>query len=204
VEVRVDNPAKRVDLAIDTSKKRYNPGEKVSGSVIARDGNGNPVKSEISLAVVDESVWSLSRVSLAESYETFYRPRNLQVHTSQSLTKSMDRINANISLGSKGGSGGGCFTGDSLITMSDGSLKQFSEVAPGDNILTKENENSNNKVKARVSKVFIHDVDGYLVLNNNLKVTGVHIVYSDKGWVRADELEVGSKLLGENNKWVKV
>jgi uncharacterized protein YfaS (alpha-2-macroglobulin family) len=92
VEVRVDNPAKRVDLAIDTAKERYNPGEKLSGSVIAKDGNGNPVKSEISLAVVDESVWSLSRVSLAESYETFYRPRNLQVYTSQSLTKSMDRI----------------------------------------------------------------------------------------------------------------
>lgn len=203
-EVRVDNPKQRVDLTFRPDKERYSPGETMKVSLETRDGNGTPVQTEVAAALVDQAVWSLARAELANIYETFYRPRNLLVLTSQVLTKLMDRINANVDLGSKGGSGGGCFTGETLILMSDGGYKPINQVAAGDNVLTRESENSSPLVPTRVNKVLVHDVDGYLVINQKLQVTGVHLVFSQQGWIAAHNLKVGDRLLNAHGTWITI
>ncbi len=116
VEVRVKNPKKQLKVELKTNKEKYSPAEEVKIEVSTKDGNGIPVAAEIAVTLVDEAVWSLARVSLADIYQTFYRPINLQVITANDLTVSMDRLNANINLGSKGGSGGGG-GGDGLETL---------------------------------------------------------------------------------------
>lgn len=107
VEIRVKNPTKQLDIDIKPNKDRYSPGEEMKLSINTKDQTGKNVQSEVALALVDESVWSLARVNLADIYQTFYQSRNLSVLTANALTVSMDRLNANVNLGSKGGSGGG-------------------------------------------------------------------------------------------------
>jgi len=203
-EIKVNNPKTKVDISVNTDKARYNPGDKLKVNLETRDGSGTPVQTEIAVALVDKAVWDLASTKLADIYKTFYQPRNLEVWTSNLLTISMDRINANINLGSKGGSGGGCFTGGTTILMADGSSKPIAEVAAGDEVLTRESKDSAKLVSAKVEKVMIHDVDGYLVINGDLEVTGVHRVYTNKGWLTADKLKKGHKLLDKDNNWVKV
>ncbi|OGM22192.1 hypothetical protein A2863_02205 [Candidatus Woesebacteria bacterium RIFCSPHIGHO2_01_FULL_38_9b] len=106
-EIRVDNPKTKVSVDITTNKERFSPGEEMNVTLGTKDATGANVKTEVAIALVDEAVWSLARVQLADIHETFYRPRNLSILTANDLTISMDRINANINLGAKGGSGGG-------------------------------------------------------------------------------------------------
>jgi len=107
VEIKVRNPSKQLIVELEPDKKRYSPGEKMKVDIVTKDANGKAVQSEVAIALVDEAVWSLARIDLADIYQTFYQPRNLLVLTHNNITISMDRINANVNLGSKGGSGGG-------------------------------------------------------------------------------------------------
>lgn len=106
-EIRVNNPKNKVSISLKSNKDKYVPGEEAKVEIETKDGRGVAIQTELMVALVDEAVWSLARAKLADVYETFYRPRNLNVLTSNDLTKSMDRLNANVNLGSKGGSGGG-------------------------------------------------------------------------------------------------
>lgn len=204
LELRVSNKRNKVNLEISTDQEQYRPGDKMIVNLDTKNGLGESVKSEVALALVDQSVWSLARTELVDIFQTFYRPRNLAVSTAQSLITSMDRINANVNLGSKGGSGGGCFTGLTKISMANGSFMNMEEVAVGDFVLTRLDETDNNLVKAKVNKIFVHDVDNYLIINNKLEVTGIHRVYTQKGWQEASNLKQGDRLLRDNGKWEKV
>ncbi len=203
-EIRVDNPKTKVGVSINPDKPKYGPGETMKAVISTKDGTGKPVQTELAVAMVDQAVWSLARASLADVYETFYRPRNLGVYTSQGLTISMDRINANVNLGSKGGSGGGCFTGETLILMGDGSKKMIKQVATGDWVLTRKNEQTDEMVSAKVEQVFVHDVNEILVINDQLQTTRVHPIYTQRGWLTAGELQIGDQMMDRDGHWVIV
>ena len=204
VEVWVNDPAKKLNITVTPEKQSYNPGETLKANIDVKDGNGKPVTAELALGVVDQAVWSLARAQLADIFQTFYQPRNLTVNTSQGITISMDRINANTNLGSKGGSGGGCFTGETPILMADGSYKPMAEVAPGDQVLTFASDTDHTLVKSAVDHIYVHDVSDYLIVNGKLHVTGVHRVFTQRGWITASELTTNDSLLDANAQWVKV
>lgn len=203
-EIKVTDKKQQVDVAITTDKKRYKPKETMKVAIVTKDKLGNPVPAELAVGLVDKAVWDMGSVDMSDIYKTFYQPRNLEVETAQLLTISIDRINANTDLGAKGGSGGGCFTGDTPILMEGSLQKNIQDVRVGDIVLTKENEASSRLVKARVTHVFKHTVDQYLILNGNLKVTPVHRMYVNGGWKVAGEIVTGDYLLDRNNQPVRV
>lgn len=106
-QISVINPAKHLNIKLTSDKPRYQPGNTMKLNIDVTDDLNRPVKTEVSLGVVDQAVWDLSTVNLSDIYQVFYQPRSLGVETTQLLTISLDRINANTNLGSKGGSGGG-------------------------------------------------------------------------------------------------
>lgn len=106
-EVRVINKKQKINLLIKPNKNQYHPKEIIDLQIETKDGNGSPIETEIAIGLVDKAVWDLTPISLPDPYEKFFYPQNLHVKTSQILTISLDRINANTDLGSKGGSGGG-------------------------------------------------------------------------------------------------
>ena len=106
-EIKVTDKKQQIDVRITTDKKKYKPKETLHATIETKDLLGHPISTELAVGLVDKAVWDLSNVELPDIYKTFYQPRNLEVSTSQLLTISIDRINANTNLGAKGGSGGG-------------------------------------------------------------------------------------------------
>ncbi|HUW21212.1 MAG TPA: Ig-like domain-containing protein [Candidatus Bathyarchaeia archaeon] len=203
-EIRITDQSQKVEVTIETDKAKYLPRDKIKAKLKTRNALGYPVKTELAVALVDRAVWDLSGVELADIYETFYQPRNLEVTNSQLLTISLDRINANINLGSKGGSGGGCFLPETQILVRGGSSKRIDEIQVGDIILTREDIESTRLVEARVEKVFVHQVNEYLLVNGNLRVTPVHRLFVNNRWQIAGDLKVGDKLVDYTGQAVEV
>jgi uncharacterized protein YfaS (alpha-2-macroglobulin family) len=204
-EIKVTDKKQQIDVQITTDKKKYKPKEKLKATIETKNLLGNPISAELSLGLVDKAVWDLSNVDLPDIYKTFYQPRNLEVSTYQLLTISIDRINANTNLGSKGGSGGGCFLGDTPILMSGGLYKNIKDIQIGDIVLTKESDMSSNLVEAKVINTFKHEnVDQYIIINGTLRVTPVHKMYVNNNWITAGEIEIGDFLLDKNNLPIKV
>ena len=103
--------------------------------------------------------------------------------------------------------GGFCFVPETPILMADGSYKPIKDVKEGDWILTKENEESDKMVSAKVVKASKHTVDNYLVINNELGVTGNHPIFISgvvKNWKPARTIKLVNKLLNEKGQEVAV
>ncbi|HSV74074.1 MAG TPA: MG2 domain-containing protein [Chthonomonadales bacterium] len=64
---------------------RYGPGDTVAYTVRAADSQGRPVRAELSLSVVDESIYALREDSPQDVFRTFYPPRRNQVQTDYSF-----------------------------------------------------------------------------------------------------------------------
>ncbi|GAH93486.1 unnamed protein product, partial [marine sediment metagenome] len=94
-----------------------------------------------------------------------------------------------------------CFTGDTRISLSDGSYKEVKDIRPGDKVAYY--DFIERKIKfTTVTKVNEHSADEmgpyYLVLNKKLKVTPEHPLDKPDGTViTAGEVKVGDFLQGE-------
>jgi uncharacterized protein YfaS (alpha-2-macroglobulin family) len=205
-EIRVKNPQKQLHITLEPDKPAYEPGDTATINVSVQNGAKQPVKTELAMAVVDQSVWALSGIKLADIFETFYRPKNHRVNTSNVLSISLDRINATIGLGSKGGSGGGCFSGDTLVSLADGSSKPINQIVAGDEVLTRKNESE--LTTATVNRVMIHDVDEYVRLalsDRTLTTTAVHRFYvAGKDFIPVEKIKPGDKVIDDRGKWHQV
>ncbi|MGE5041334.1 MAG: Ig-like domain-containing protein [Candidatus Levyibacteriota bacterium] len=202
--IKVTDKKLQLDVAINTDKQKYKPRETLKATIVTKDMTGKPVSAEVAVGLVDKAIFDLSNIVLPDIYKTFYQPRSLGVSTSQLLTISIDRINANTNLGSKGGSGGGCFTGDTPVLMKGGVSKNMKDIKVGDVVLTRESENSPKLVEAKVLQTFKHVVDSYLILNGELKVTPIHKMFVNHTWTIAGNIRVGDWLVDKDNHMVQV
>ncbi len=84
----------------------YQPGDTVEYQVKVTDVSGQPVKAELSLALVDKAVLSLAPEEPGQLLNTFWRNRGLGVQTAGGLTLAIDRINLTVAPEAKGGGGG--------------------------------------------------------------------------------------------------
>ncbi len=104
--LQVENSSKKMAVKVETDRQKYHPGDEVTVKIKTTDGKGKPVKAELSIGVVDESVLSLTENVTADLLVEFYRKRALGVLTAHTLTKALSRLNVQVEAGMKGGSGG--------------------------------------------------------------------------------------------------
>jgi hypothetical protein len=90
----------------DPKTSHYGPREPISYTIKVTNYAGQPVQSEVSLALVDLSVLSLADPLERPIADQYYGERGLGVSTSTSLVYSVDRINAKLAQEAKGGGGG--------------------------------------------------------------------------------------------------
>jgi hypothetical protein len=83
----------------------YQPRQTVEYQVKVTDFQGQPVKAELSLALVDKAILTLAPEQPGQLLTSFWTRRALQVETGSSLTLALDRINR--ALDEKKGGGGG-------------------------------------------------------------------------------------------------
>lgn len=108
--INVDANEKALNIQIQTDKQTYAPGDQVNTTIDVHDAEGKPVVAELSLAVVDESIFALANDNTDPIFDAFYGPRSHNVYTYDSMEPSRYII---------GGRGGGGDVGPSVSIRSN-------------------------------------------------------------------------------------
>jgi uncharacterized protein YfaS (alpha-2-macroglobulin family) len=109
-DLQVNVAQKLLHIAITPNKpsgQTYEPGDTAQFKIQVTDVQGQPVKAEVSLALVDKAVLSLAPIPPDQLRNAFWQSRGLGVGTASGLTLAIDRVNLALVPGTKGGGGGG-------------------------------------------------------------------------------------------------
>ncbi|HUW94666.1 MAG TPA: MG2 domain-containing protein, partial [Anaerolineae bacterium] len=90
-ELSVQTPEDVLRVSVTPDEEYYEPGQMASYTIRTRDYLGRPVRSEVSLEVVDASIQSDAGGITPDVVETFYGRRQLAVRTTQSLAVHVER-----------------------------------------------------------------------------------------------------------------
>ncbi len=85
----------------------YQPGDKATFTIQAKNADGKPAQAEFSVALVDKAVLALADDRSTSLQDAFWGTRGIGVQTSASWVRSVERINQNVQAEAKGGGGGG-------------------------------------------------------------------------------------------------
>lgn len=84
-----------------------------------------------------------------------------------------------------------CFPSETLVVMENG-IKPISEVQVGDRIMSLDEKGD--VTLTNVVRTYEADNNHYYLINNKVKVTGLHRFLTSEGWKRAYELNIGDKI----------
>lgn len=96
-----------------------------------------------------------------------------------------------------------CFLAGTKVLMADGTYKNIENVKIGD-LVQSYDEQTGEFTICRVAEVFHHSPEDmtfgyYLVINDALRVTPNHLMYSNGKWIAAGNLKVGDSLFGRED-----
>ena len=183
-----------LDVEIKADKDEYGPSDTVRLDILTKDINGNGVSTESTIWLVDKALFELADDNTGNIFDKFWSVRNSYTSMSHSLK------GLNMDMAEKGG----CFSADTEILMQDNKIKSISQVSIGDKILTFANKENKKLVKAEVVDVHNAVVDGYLIINENLKITPNHILMINNDWNVAGLIQIGDYLRNSNGEKQKV
>lgn len=183
----------RLVVEIKPNKEQYAPGEEVELSIFAHDQENNPLAAELGVWLVDKAIFELARSNTGDIFESYWRKR---YHNTVSA-HSLEGVGSMAEMG-------GCFAAGTKVSMADGLPKNIEDVMIGDKILTKAGDSSDQLVETTVLDTHQAEVDGYYIINRDLRVTGNHLVYASGEFRRVDTLEVGDEMLGSGGEIIKI
>ncbi|MGI8588923.1 MAG: Ig-like domain-containing protein [Chloroflexia bacterium] len=106
IAIPVSAAKKQLSVAITPSSPAAHPGDTITYTLKVSDAAGAPVSAELSLALVDKAIFSLSGDTTPSLMDSFYGIRQLDFTTASSMLILADQVaTAHIS-GGKGGGGG--------------------------------------------------------------------------------------------------
>lgn len=82
--LRIDDPQRKMKIAVTADKERYNPGEIATYTIKTTTEGGQPLPAEVSLAVVDESIYALAEDG-TDLLRAFYPRRYNRVESAYSF-----------------------------------------------------------------------------------------------------------------------
>jgi uncharacterized protein YfaS (alpha-2-macroglobulin family) len=191
--VPVSSEGKKLMVSLTPNNKTFGPSETVTVNVATTDSGGNPVAADLALWAVDKAIFELSHNKLGDIFDTFWKERGDTTDEAHSLEGILVQMSE----------GGGCFAKGSLVLMSDEKFKNIEDVGPGDYVLTR-TEKDTKLVKAKVLKTHTTQVNGYLILNGNLKVTANHLIWVNDSWREAGSIQPGDTLTDNQGRKVIV
>jgi uncharacterized protein YfaS (alpha-2-macroglobulin family) len=114
---KVDPRAFALNVTITPDKQQYAPRDTATYNIQVTDVSGNPVQAEVSLALVDKAVLSLTDPNVPPALDAFYGARPLSIRTADTLSINVDRITDKVAAAeAKGGGGGGEASADAQFT----------------------------------------------------------------------------------------
>jgi flagellar biosynthesis chaperone FliJ len=110
------------------------------------------------------------------------------------LRAERTKIEQSIAQSSKSGFGkdGACFTPDTQVRLPEGT-KSIAALSAGEPVLVYD-ELRGEITQRRILKTFRGREDHYFLVNGDVRVTALHRFMTETGWVRAKDLELGTKL----------
>ena len=106
VQLPVSTATRVLNVKITPDRDQAKPGDLVHYDIKVTDLNGKPVRSELSVAVVDRAVLSLQEETGPDGLRAFWLERGLGVTTASSMAVSVNRWNDVIAEPPKQGKGG--------------------------------------------------------------------------------------------------
>jgi len=188
-QVKFNTDNRRLDINIKTDKNNYQPGEDVTIFLSVKNKEGKAVKAEVNVNVVDEAYYAVIS-DTADPMGNIYRSVSTGSYFSEYSHKTLNDAAA--------AERGGCFLAGTKILMADGSAKAIEEIKIGDKIKTIVEPLHIKYDKGEVVELFKHTVGEYLIINNKLRLTPEHRVYSNYSFVVASELRLGDWLLDQD------
>ncbi len=186
---------KKLTVDVTQDKAAYAPGDKVKLDLSVTDPDSKPVKAAVNVSLIDQALaaiqWETSLNTLGALYQ--------QLPSSVTMSYSSHKENV-----SPMAERGGCFTGETMISLADGTEKRIDSVEIGDQIRTFENENNLNMTTAKVTNTIKHTVAEYLSINERLNVTPVHVILINGKWEIAGNAHVGDFLTDANGQSVLI
>jgi hypothetical protein len=85
--VRVSGEERQLQISVKPNKERYTPGERAVYGLRTADSQGRPTPAELSVGVVDESIYAIQGEMVEPMLRFFYPPRENSVSTSYSFAQ---------------------------------------------------------------------------------------------------------------------
>ncbi|MEI8361330.1 MAG: polymorphic toxin-type HINT domain-containing protein [bacterium] len=192
VTASFNQESKKLDISIKTDKVKYRPRDEVKLAIKITDQSKKGVNAIANVATVDEALfnitpWGYGGFILDSLYADIVAyPYSISTRYVTSFTNGAEK--------------GGCFLAGTSIKVANGQNKNIEDIRVGDEIVTLADDNSSTKVMAVVQGVSSHDVDGYLLINNKLKLTPEHVVYLNNKWQAIGKAKIGDFLRLDNLK----
>lgn len=193
--VKVSIDSKKLIVNVVPNQEKYGPGETVTLNVSTTDVGGGPVSADVAVWAVDKAIFELADDQNRKILDTFWSERRNNTQESHSLA-GITVYGAEM--------GGGCFAAGTKILMADGSEKPIEKVKKGDYVLTKESENSSKLVKAKVDGTHKINELGYLIFNNDLRVTANHKLWINESWRDAGSAQIGDIMLNSDGNRIEI
>jgi uncharacterized protein YfaS (alpha-2-macroglobulin family) len=193
-DISVSSTVKKVIVDITPNSKKYGPGDNVNLDISTKDINGSPVSSDVAVWAVDKAIFELSDSTLGNIFNTFWDERydnTQEAHSLEGIVVNQAEM-------------GGCFVTGTKVLMSNGTLKNIENIKIGDFVSTRESPESTKLVKAKVIGFQKAEDNGYLIINNTLKITPDHILWVNGSWAEASSIQPGDKLTDEHGNSVYI
>ncbi len=87
--VPIPDPSRRLSVSVIPDRSDYRPGDKANMVVRVRNDKGLPASAEISLAVVDASIYAVSPDTTMDPYDVYWNSRGDQVTTGMSAPEEL-------------------------------------------------------------------------------------------------------------------
>lgn len=177
---------RKLAIAVETDKDRYEPGEDATLSIRVTDPQGRAQQASVNVNIVDEAYYAVisdTATPLSSIYTGVGDGSYFSKYSHKTLS---DAAAAEM---------GGCFLAGTQILMADGTTKPIEEIRTNDRIQTLSDPLRVIRDNGTVTQIFSHLVDEYLIINGTLRVTPEHMVYANHGFREAGLLVRGDWLL---------
>ena len=194
VNIPVSTASRALKVSLTPDRESYGPGDTVTVNVQSTDSAGTPLSAEIAVWAVDKAIFELVDERPLNIFDAFWAERYNDTQESHSLRGITET----------GAEGGGCFAAGTEVAMADGSMKAIEKVAVGDTVRTRRGESDDRLVAGKVIGTHQATVNGYIIINGNLKVTANHRLWVNGAWQEAGALQIGDVLTDLGGDTVKV
>lgn len=194
LNVIVSADTKKLKISLTPDKTKYNPKDTASINILTTDTKGNPISTDLALWAVDKAIFELAENNLGDIFKNFWYERYDATRDTHSL------VGITVLMAEQGG---GCFGAGTKILMADNFQKNIEKVQVNNIVKTFDPE-TKKSVNAKVLNVHKATVNGFLIVNSNLKVTPDHKMLINNIWQEAGNIQIGDKLLDSNGKLIIV